>query len=128
MVFKDSPRSAIAGKLILGDRSVIATGASIRAAGGVIELGECSGIGENSTAVASNHKISRDHMHLYTDWDEERTGVKLGKNVWVGANCVLLPGTEIGENTVIGAGSVVRGTVPANEIWAGTPAKKIRDI
>lgn len=38
--------------------------------------------------------------------------VKIGNNVWIGANCIILRGTEIGDNAVIGAGSVVKGTIP----------------
>jgi len=53
--------------------------------------------------------------------------VILKKNSKIGANSVILPNTVIGENSVIGACSVIRyGTnIPANEIWAGAPAKKI---
>lgn len=53
--------------------------------------------------------------------------IVLKRNCKIGANSVVLPNTIIGENSVIGACSVVRyGTrVPPNEIWAGTPAKKI---
>jgi len=53
--------------------------------------------------------------------------VILKKNCKIGANSVILPNTEIGENSLLGACSVLKyGTnIPPNEIWAGTPAKKI---
>jgi len=56
--------------------------------------------------------------------------VVLKKNCKIGANSVILPNTIVGENSVVGACSVVRyGTdIPANEIWAGAPAKKIGEI
>ena len=41
---------------------------------------------------------------------------------------IILPGTEIGDNTIIGAGSVVKGKIPANVIIAGNPAKVIKNI
>ncbi len=48
--------------------------------------------------------------------------VIIGDNVWIGANVVILPGTSIGANSIIAAGSVVKGVVPENEIWGGMPA------
>jgi acetyltransferase-like isoleucine patch superfamily enzyme len=128
VVQRRSPRSAVEGGLRLDDGSIIAAGANVRAAGGIIHLGEHSGIGQNCVVVASNHLLDRSTLYLRSKWDEQRTGVLIGKNVWIAANCVLLPGTVIGDNVVIAAGSVVRGEVPANELWGGVPARKIRDL
>lgn len=127
-VYKRSPRSSVEGRLILGDRVLLGAGVNIIAAGGTIRLGEASGIGQHSVAVAANHQVRLGREYLYTAWNETRTGVEIGDNVWVAANCVLLPGTRIGSNSVIGAGSVVSGEVPANEIWAGVPARKVKDV
>lgn len=49
-------------------------------------------------------------------------------NAFIGAKSIVLKGVTIGENSVIGAGSVVTKSVPANQIWAGNPAKFIRSI
>ena len=49
-------------------------------------------------------------------------------NVFIGAYSIILKGIEIGENSIIGAGSVVTKSIPANQIWAGNPAKFIRNI
>jgi acetyltransferase-like isoleucine patch superfamily enzyme len=46
---------------------------------------------------------------------------------WIGAGTIVLPGIHIGKGAIVGAGSVVTRSVPAFEIWAGNPAKKIRD-
>jgi acetyltransferase-like isoleucine patch superfamily enzyme len=54
--------------------------------------------------------------------------VVIGNNVFIGAKSLILKGVIIGENSIIGAGSVVTKTIPANEIWAGNPAKLIRKI
>ena len=48
--------------------------------------------------------------------------------VWIGANVTILPGVTIGKCTVIGAGSVVSKNLDAFSVYAGVPAKKIRDI
>jgi len=127
-VYKRSPRSSVEGRLVLGDRVLLAAGVNIIAAGGTIRLGEASGIGQHSVVVAANHQVTLGREYLFTAWNEVRTGVEIGDNVWVAANCVLLPGTRIGSNAVIGAGSVVTGEVPANEIWAGVPARKIKNV
>ncbi len=52
--------------------------------------------------------------------------VKICDNVFVGARSIVLKGVVIGENSIIGAGSVVTRSIPPNEIWAGNPAKFIR--
>ena len=51
-----------------------------------------------------------------------------GNNVWIGAQVCVLPGVTIGDNTVIGAGSVVNRDIPANVIAAGNPCRVIREI
>ena len=54
--------------------------------------------------------------------------VRIGDDVFIGANSIILKGVEIGDRSIIGAGSVVSRSVPADEIWAGNPARKIRSI
>lgn len=128
VVYKYNKNSKVEGKLVLKDKAVICTCVNIRAAGGVVILGKYSGIAENSVVVAANHSLSPETLHIYSAWDEVRTDVILGDNVWVGANSTLLPGCRIGDNSIIAAGSVVNKEVPQNQIWGGVPARKIRDI
>lgn len=54
--------------------------------------------------------------------------VHIGNNVWVGANSVILPGVTIGDNSVIGAGSVVTRDIPANVVAFGNPCRVAREI
>jgi acetyltransferase-like isoleucine patch superfamily enzyme len=54
--------------------------------------------------------------------------ISVGDNVFIGMNCILLPGTKIGNNVIVGAGSVVRGDVPDNSIVMGNPATVVTDI
>ena len=54
--------------------------------------------------------------------------VKIGNNVWIGANCTVLAGVEIGDNSVIGAGSVVTKSIPKNVVAVGVPCKILREI
>lgn len=54
--------------------------------------------------------------------------IKVGNNVWIGGNVIVLPGVEIGDNVVIGAGSVVTKNIPSNVVAYGNPCKVIRNI
>ena len=54
--------------------------------------------------------------------------VHLGENVWVGAGAVILPGVSIGNDSVIGAGSVVTKDIPANVVAVGNPCRVLREI
>jgi len=54
--------------------------------------------------------------------------IAIEDDVFIGAGCFILKGTRIGKGSVIGAGSVVSGIIPPNEIWAGNPAKFIRNL
>lgn len=51
----------------------------------------------------------------------------IGENVWIGGNCCILPGVTIGDNTVIGAGSIVTKDILANVVVVGNPCKIIRE-
>lgn len=54
--------------------------------------------------------------------------IHIGDNVWLGGNVVVMPGVTIGENTVVGSGSVVTRDVPAGVVAVGNPCRVIRDI
>ena len=60
------------------------------------------------------------------DWTLMKTIVRKGTTI--GAGSTILPGIEIGENAMVGAGSVVTKSIPAGEIWIGNPAKFLRKI
>jgi acetyltransferase-like isoleucine patch superfamily enzyme len=128
VVYSRSPRSRVAGKLILRKGAVVSAGCNIRAAGGAISIGVNSGIGPGSVVVASSHAIGLNKLYLRCEWLEDKTGVTIGSNCWIAAGCILLPGVSIGNNSIIGAGSVVTKSVPENEIWAGVPARLLRKI
>lgn len=60
--------------------------------------------------------------------NRKKAPVVIHKNAFIGAFSIILKGVEVGENSIVGAGSVVTKSIPANEIWAGNPAKFIRKI
>lgn len=79
---------------------------------------------------AATHPLNARHRKLDDDLNyyELAFPVKIGNNVWIGGRAVICPGVIIGDNSVIGAGSVVIKDVPANVVVAGNPAKVIRHI
>jgi galactoside O-acetyltransferase len=54
--------------------------------------------------------------------------VHIGRNCWIGAGAVILPGVTIGDNTVVGAGSVVTKDLPSNVVAVGNPCRVMREI
>lgn len=90
---------------------------------GGITIGDGSQIGHKVTLASLNHGIApEDRGTLYP------TPISIGKNVWIGAAATVMPGVTIGDNSIVGAGSVVTKDVPANTIVAGVPAKIIRKL
>lgn len=54
--------------------------------------------------------------------------IEVGNNVWIGGNVVVLPGVSIGDNVVIGAGSIVTKDIPSNSVAVGNPCRVIKNI
>ena len=54
--------------------------------------------------------------------------IEVGNNVWIGGNVVVLPGVKIGDNVVIGAGSIVTKDIPSNSVAVGNPCKVIKEL
>ena len=51
----------------------------------------------------------------------------IGRHVWVGGNCLITKGSNIGAGAIIAPGTLVSGVIPPTELWGGVPARKIRD-
>ena len=92
---------------------------------GRVEIGERTGLGLYTTVITSNHTMGSSHSRLGA-WHQEP--VTIGSGCWIGARCLILPGVTIGDGCVVAAGSVVRGTLEPDGLYAGVPAKRIRDL
>ena len=122
-------------ELHVGRKLKMHNGAKIRVRkGGKLEIGKNFGMSNNCVVTAYDHiKIGDDVMLgpnvLIYDQDHDyhaeggvaamefkTSPIVIGNNVWIGANTLILRGTTIGDNCVVGGGAVVRGTFPANSV------------
>ena len=89
-----------------------------------IDIGDGCLFGPNVTICTTGHPISPKHRHdgMYS------FPVKIGNGCWIGANVTIMPGVTIGDNSVIGAGSVVTRDIPANVVAFGSPCRVYRQI
>jgi acetyltransferase-like isoleucine patch superfamily enzyme len=110
--------------LEIGDNVDLATGVLITTKGGVT-IKERTLIGYRTQILSSNHIIPLDSQPIFSS-GHEHSPVMIDKDVWIGANCIILPGITVGEGAVIGAGSVVTKSVPPWTIVAGVPARIVR--
>ncbi|MHC9531867.1 sugar O-acetyltransferase [Dellaglioa sp. L3N] len=90
-----------------------------------ITIGDDTMIGPNVTLIAGTHPLN---PALRLKNAQYNLPVTIGKNVWLGAGVTVLPGVIIGDNSVIGAGSLVTKDVPANQLAYGSPCQVIKAI
>jgi acetyltransferase-like isoleucine patch superfamily enzyme len=133
------------GSLEIGAGSVIHRGAMLLPYGGFIRIGRrCSvnpyavlyghgglvigdhvRIAAHCVIVPANHGIALDGG-LIAEQPLTKRGIRIGGNVWIGAGVRIVDGADIGAGCVVAAGSVVRGRLEANGIYAGVPARLVR--
>lgn len=112
--------------------STLAEGASIAVGANCGFSGTVIGCATH-IVLGDNVKCGANTLITDTDWhtNDPRTGpdapVRIGDNVWLGANVTVLKGVTIGENTLVAAGSVVTKSLPANVTAAGIPAKPVKE-
>ncbi len=82
-------------------------------------------IAPNCAFYTAGHPFDVDQRNRGLEYAKPIT---VGNNVWIGGNVVVVPGVTIGDNCVIGAGSVVTKDIPANSLAVGNPCKVIRTI
>ena len=93
--------------------------------GAKVEFGDNVFIGPNCGFYTAGHPIE---IELRNKGLEYTKPIKVGNNVWFGGNVVVLPGVTIGDNTTIGAGSIVTRDIPSNSIAHGNPCKVVKTI
>lgn len=90
-----------------------------------IYVGDNTMFGPNVTVATAGHPILPE---LRAKGYQYNAPVHIGKNCWIGAGALILPGITIGDNVVVGAGSVVTKDLPSNVVAVGNPCKVLREI
>ena len=90
-----------------------------------VEFGDNVFIAPNCGFYTAGHPIDVEQRNKGLEYAKP---IKVGDNVWIGGNVVVLPGVTIGNNCVIGAGSIVVKNIPDNSIAVGNPCKVIKQI
>ena len=90
-----------------------------------VKFGDNVFIGPNCGFYTAGHPVDVKQRNSGLEYAKPIT---VGNNVWFGGNVIVLPGVTIGDNTIIGAGSVVTKDIPANVIAVGNPCKVIKSI
>jgi acetyltransferase-like isoleucine patch superfamily enzyme len=91
---------------------------------GPVEIGARCQIGMQVMILTSNHAITGETASAEPDYRP----VKIGNDVWIGARATITPGVTIADGAVIAAGAVVTKDLPDRAVYAGVPARKIRDL
>ena len=106
----------------IGNHVFFNSGCKFQDQGG-ITIDDGALLGHNVVLATLNHcMIPEQRANL------EPAPIHIGKNVWIGANAMVLPGVTIGDGAVVAAGAIVTKDVPTNSIVGGIPAKKIKNV
>ena len=92
---------------------------------GHIYVGDYTMIGPNVTIATAGHPILPELREKGYQYNME---VHIGKNCWLGSGVVVLPGVTIGDNVVVGAGSIVTKDLPSNVVAVGNPCRVLREM
>jgi len=102
--------------------------------GTIIVCSDSIKIGSNTLIAGGTHIYDSDFHSLEAgvringDGQVQTLPVRVGNQCWIGSCCIILKGVVIGDQAVIGAGSVVTKDVPPRQVWAGNPAKLIKEL
>ena len=90
-----------------------------------IYVGDCTMFGPNVVVATAGHPVLPE---LREQGYQYNAPGHIGKNCWIGAGVIIVPGITIGDNVVIGAGSIVTKDLPSNVVAVGNPCKVIREV
>ncbi len=108
----------------IGDRTLIGRGSHI-VGHFSIEIGDDIQTGPYVYITDQNHRYEDPDVPIGRQWPVE-SSVRVGSGSWLGTGVIVLPGADIGENVVVGAGSVVVGELPDHCVAVGSPARVVK--
>ncbi|GJE26821.1 2,3,4,5-tetrahydropyridine-2,6-dicarboxylate N-acetyltransferase [Methylobacterium organophilum] len=122
LILEFSFRRPTLRQIAIGRDCFIGYHCRISASKAQVFIGNRCNIGPNVSIDTAGHWFN----HELNKRNSYHKPVTISDNVWIGAGCKILPGVSIGENSVIGAGSVVAKDIESNVLAAGVPAKRIK--
>ena len=115
-----------------GEKGEIFIGNNCRINGASIHAEASVSIGSNCVIASGVNIMDSDSHEVYssnrTIGRDTPCPIIIGNNVWIGLNAIILKGAQVGDNSVIAAGSIVKGVFPNNSLIAGNPAVVIKQI
>ncbi|MEZ5245299.1 MAG: acyltransferase [Acidimicrobiales bacterium] len=111
----------IADNVRMSGMCVISGATSIRIEEGAL-------LARNVYVADHGHAFMADDVAIHEQGISSLEAVRIGAGAWLGQNVVLLPGADIGRGAIVGANSVVRGTVPDRSVAVGAPARVVRAL
>lgn len=118
--------AAYGGQILLGKNVLVGRCSTVFGHGGVF-IGNNAMIGPNAVIISSNH-VAYLNEKSFQEQGFTREAIFIGENVWIGANVCILAGSNIASNIIIGAGSVVHGSLESGWLYGGIPAKQIKQL
>lgn len=109
-------------KIVLG-RDVHLNDALINTTCGTVSIGDYTFLGHGVSLLTGTHDVTKKDLERQSAIPSEGRDIKIGRGVWIASKALILGPCEIGDNAVIGAGSVATGKIEANSFYAGSPAK-----
>ena len=134
--------------IVIGEHVIIGRNTILSCKGGSIHLDDYTNVSANCSLLSEtkinlgkycflaghcylvaggNHRFERTDIPIMFQPSLDKGGIVVGEDVWLGASVTVLDGVSIGQGSIIGAGAVVRESLPDYAIAAGIPAKKIKD-
>lgn len=114
-------RTVGAGKIIVGNNVFMNTGVRVYAED-LVEIGSDVRIGDASVICDTPFHA------VHEGGPNGPRPIRLGRNVWLGRNVIVLPGVTIGDHSVVASGAVVFQDIPAKQVWRGNPAVYVKDV
>lgn len=113
------------GKFFIGNNSHLGAYCFVNVVRGNCKIGNHTSIGPGVKIIVYSNHFEKGKLNTEVRICKD---VVIGNNVFIGANCTILPGVIIEDNVVVGAGAVVKGKLKKNGIYVGIPAKLIKSI
>ena len=112
------------GEVVIGDYSGIGVNRELN---GPVTIGKYVMMGSEVVVYTRNHSSSRTDIPMQNQGYDSVRPVIIGDDVWIGRRVIILPGVQIGEGCIIGAGAVVAKDIPPYSVVVGNPAKIIKN-